>query len=399
MKRLSIFLCSLLLAAGMLSACSQSNTNTNETPSAPQTNTEQAKPPAPVEEPYEPALLTGLKKGPDYPEGQRFTAVMVNNISQTSHQQARPQAGLSAADVLVEIKVEGGITRFMALFENYKTMPRVGPVRSARDQFFQLILPFHPLYIHVGESVVQTEFKNNYGYKDFDLNGDVLSSLGHRDKEFRSRGVAVEHTYVTSGEEIANTIDKYGYESTIRPYKSTLFDFVHYDKAPRTLTGSAANEIDIVHSKNYKTYFQWDDTQQKYLMSQYSSAARAVKPSIDANNQEQLKFDNVIVLFTDIHTYPGHEAKDLQKVDYAFGGVGYYFSGGRSEEVRWQKGAADQVLRIVYNDENNTNVKINPGKTYLAVVDLDEASNFVYRAPAPVETTDPSASVSDSTTQ
>src|SRR5699024_11788210 len=59
-------------------------------------------------------------------------AVMVNNIVR-----ARPQRGLSAAQMLFEIKVEGGITRFMALFNDYNDIQEIGPVRSGRDQFFQ----------------------------------------------------------------------------------------------------------------------------------------------------------------------------------------------------------------------------------------------------------------------
>ena len=61
---------------------------------------------------------------------------------------ARPQRGLSKADILFEIKVEGGITRFMPVFTDYKTIGEVGPVRSGRDQFFRLILPWQALYIH-----------------------------------------------------------------------------------------------------------------------------------------------------------------------------------------------------------------------------------------------------------
>ena len=90
----------------------------------------------------------------------------------------------------------------------------------------------------------------------------------------------------------------------------------------------------------------------------------------------------MIVLFTDIHVIPGHEAKDLQEVDYTFGGLGYYFNGGRVEPIRWQKGAADQVLRLVNDDADLTNVKVNPGRSYIAVVDLDEAENFSYSAAA-----------------
>ena len=383
MKRfVSIFL-ALCIAAASMTACTKSPASESQPSSQAASTAQSASEPAvEEEEPYNAALLTGLEKDADYPEGRRFTAVMVNNISEGATQQARPQAGLSDADILVEIKAEGGITRFMALDENYETMPRVGPVRSARHQFFQLILPFHPMYVHVGESVVQTEYKNNYDYSDFDLNGDVLSTLGHRDSDFRARGVAIEHTYVTSGEEITKTIEQFGYDSSIEPYKSTFFDFVPYNEEPRVLTGGDATSVSVVHSAAYKTYFDWDATEGKYMMSQYSKAAGAVRPSVDANNDQQLKFDNVIVLFTDIHVIPGHEAKDLQEVDYTFGGLGYYFNGGRVEPIRWQKGAADQVLRLVNDDADLTNVKVNPGRSYIAVVDLDEAENFSYSAAA-----------------
>ena len=383
MKRfVSIFL-ALCIAAASMTACTKSPASESQPYSQAASTAQSASEPAvEEEEPYNAALLTGLEKDADYPEGRRFTAVMVNNISEGATQQARPQAGLSDADILVEIKAEGGITRFMALYENYETMPRVGPVRSARHQFFQLILPFHPMYVHVGESVVQTEYKNNYDYSDFDLNGDVLSTLGHRDSDFRARGVATEHTYVTSGEEITKTIEQFGYDSSIEPYKSTFFDFVPYNEEPRVLTGGDATSVSVVHSAGYKTYFDWDATEGKYMMSQYSKAAGAVQPSVDANNDQQLKFDNVIVLFTDIHVIPGHEAKDLQEVDYTFCGLGYYFNGGRVEPIRWQKGAADQVLRLVNDDADLTNVKVNPGRSYIAVVDLDEAENFSYSAAA-----------------
>lgn len=51
---------------------------------------------------------------------------MVNNIVA-----ARPQRGLSKADILFEIKVEGGITRFMPVFTDYKTIGEVAPSAPA----------------------------------------------------------------------------------------------------------------------------------------------------------------------------------------------------------------------------------------------------------------------------
>ena len=158
MKKILSMLLILALAASVLTACGDKPASSGGASTAPASSSE----PEPQEPPYDPAVLTGLPKGDNYPEGQRVTAIMVNNISNTSYQQARPQNGLSEADVLIEIKVEGGITRFCALYSDYRNLPEICPVRSARDQFFQLILPLQPLYVHIGESVVQTQYVKDY---------------------------------------------------------------------------------------------------------------------------------------------------------------------------------------------------------------------------------------------
>ena len=171
---------------------------------------------------------------------------------------------------------------------------------------------------------------------------------------------------------------------TRRDYTSPIFDFVNYNEPARVLTGDNALGITIEHSQSYRTYFDWDAAAGKYLMSQYSYAARDILPSTDANNGTQLSFDNVIVLFTDFDVYPdpGGSGYDLQKVDYTFGGVGYYFNGGKAEPIRWKKGSPLEALYLVDTEGNETSVKVNPGKTYLAVVDLEEAGKFSYDAGA-----------------
>ena len=111
MKRKLLVLAALLSLCVLLAACKKSD-DTISTPAS--TATSSAEPeatPEPTLPPYEANVLTGEPKGADYPEGQRITAVMVNNIVA-----ARPQRGLSKADILFEIKVEGGMTRFMPVF-------------------------------------------------------------------------------------------------------------------------------------------------------------------------------------------------------------------------------------------------------------------------------------------
>lgn len=369
MKKIFSVALILVLALSLFAGCGDKPAAPSSTP---QTNPSVVSTPEPVEPVYNPNPLTGLENDGSYPVGQRLTAVMVNNIAA-----CRPQRGLSDADVLFEIKVEGGITRFMALYADYKAMPSVGPVRSARDQFFQLILPFQPLYVHIGESVVQTQYVKDWNYEDFDLDGSQTVAIWHRDRNRLAQGFATEHTAYTSGEELTAYIEGENVDVS-RTYNSPVFDFVNYNDNPRALAGGDAVKINIVHSQSYRTYFDWDASASKYLMSQYSSSTRSVTPTNDENNGAQLGFENVLVLFTDIHTYPGHSAKDLQEVVYGVGGVGMYFNGGKCEKIRWLKGSPDQVLRFVDADGHEIPVQINPGKSYVAVVDVDEAINFTY---------------------
>ena len=92
--------------------------------------------------------------GPLAPESEvdhRPIACMIENSKR-----ARPQSGLTQADIVYEMPVEGGITRFMAIFldpEN-TNVSKLGPVRSARHYFIQQVPAFDALYAHCGASTL-----------------------------------------------------------------------------------------------------------------------------------------------------------------------------------------------------------------------------------------------------
>lgn len=375
MKKLLALILAGLITASVFTACgsSQSSSTGDAQTSQPASSSE------PEEPPYNPDPLTGLENVGQYVDGQRFVAVMVNNISNNAANDARPQWGLSEAEVLVESKVEGGITRFMALYPNVENLPeQIGPVRSARHQFFQLILPWQALYVHIGESTVQSEYRTNYEYGDLDINLDRYSFP--RDQARLATGVGSEHTAYTNSEYLTEIIEKNDID-TEREYGSTLFNFRNYNLEPRTLEGDSAVSIDVVHSSTYRTYFEYDASSGKYLMSQYSARTGQISPSVDANNNEQLAFDNVILVLADIETHPNYvgNSYDIQDVDYSSGGVGYYFYGGRVESIRWQKPTPQSVMTFTDGAGHEIPVEINPGKTYLGIVDLDMADQCMYR--------------------
>lgn len=342
--------------------------------------------PEPEPEPvYIPEYLTGLMQDADYNPNRRVTAIMINNIAVS-----RPQRGLSEASILFESKVEGGITRFMALFDDYTQLSGdVGPVRSGRDQFLRLAIPFDALYMHIGCSGITKTYIDQNEYWDRDVDGQA-KLFTYFDQARKSQGYSQEHTAFTTAAQLQEVFDKYGY-NTNYTYTGTCFDFVHYDDngGIRELTGDAATSINIVHSNSYRTYFDYDAESGKLLMSQYNSNHGAREKVIDENNGEQLSFENVLVCFADITTYPypggnvdanGNDKGDpnYQCVDLDYGGIGYYFSNGRMEPMRWFKGATSSMLRFTDMDENP--LPLNCGKSYIAFVDLDEYYNFGYTA-------------------
>jgi hypothetical protein len=72
----------------------------------------------------------------------RVLAVKVDNVGGAQ----REQAGLNSADIVYVIQVEGGLSRYLAVFDSEHAPPRVGPVRSAR----QTDIPLLAAYGHVG---------------------------------------------------------------------------------------------------------------------------------------------------------------------------------------------------------------------------------------------------------
>ena len=400
MKRLIAFAAAMLSLCLPLAACGGSSAVDSSASSAvaPTAQPTAEPTPEPTAEPYEANVLTGEKKDADYPEGQRITGIMINNIVQ-----ARPQRGLSKADILVEIKVEGGITRFMPLFVDYKDIGEFGPIRSGRDQFFQLLLPFNGLYVHEGQSVVMDEYERNYEYKDLNI-GDA-GNWGYRDNDrvnwagsTRSSGLKYEHTLYATSDDLQAVIEKRGTDMN-RTYNSTFFNFVNYNDPARDLTNSLDSAysdkygpivsdgeyVEIEHSQSYKTRFNYDAASNTYKMQMYYYPDGSWRDTIDeAAGNAQLDFTNVIVLYTDIHVYPGHEKTDLQCVEYGNGGIGYYCYGGKCEKIFWQKGSPLEALQLYYVTEDgqcsDTPLDVNVGKSYLTVVDLDDAGNFVHSA-------------------
>ena len=88
-------------------------------------------------------LLTGIDDLSKEAIGKRPVAVMVNNV-----EDALPQYGVGAADVIFELPVEGNLTRLMALYGDYTAVPDICAIRSCRYYYPAIAKGFDAFYVH-----------------------------------------------------------------------------------------------------------------------------------------------------------------------------------------------------------------------------------------------------------
>lgn len=332
---------------------------------------------APALPPYDADPLTGeAKRGRG-----RIVGVMVNNICNSARQNARPQRGLSAAPVLIESKVEGNISRLCALYSGAEGIPEVGPLRSGRDQFLQLIMPWQALYYHDGESVFCTQYVSQWDYAGLNIGGKgyfntpTHPQVAHRDP--RGGVVAYEHTEFTSGSEIRQAAQNAGIDLTY-DYDATFFPFADYRTGETVLLDGCpgGRDVTVRHSANYQSAFHYSDPDQVYRMEMYSARTGRFEAAVDELNSQQLAFENLLVCFAPIAAYPG-DSGDVQQVQYIAGGEAFYFTRGRVRPCQWSKPAPDLPLEVT---DNGQPVTFNRGRTYLAIVDEDERDAFAFNA-------------------
>ena len=380
MKKLICVIVILCLNLFLLVGCG------NETPDAPIDVTPVETPePTPVSE-TSPEPLTGRKRSDDYPTDQSPVAVMVNNFKSSYGNDAFPQWGIGDADVMYEMVTEGGITRLMAVFSDYKTMPSVGPIRSTRDAHVQLVLPYNPLIVHEGASIFAERMlgagvgADEYTPEDFSMydyrtrdaynkNPLLNTHVIEWDTELIDQGREPEAAAYTTADLLTTAVET-ALDTSGEP--SPIFNFIPYTSPARKLADGNADKMHFQFSGfgdgwgSYYTSFDYNKT-----LGAFQKTDTKGDPHIDNNTGEQLSFENVFLLFTEITPYSdqGLDVKDLTFVDLSLGGYGYYFSNGSYEKVRWLKGLPHEPLRIVDFDGHEIDVAINTGKSYIAFTD------------------------------
>ena len=300
--------------------------------------------------------LTGMPFDEDADKTARPIAVMINNLKI-----AHPQSGLSNADIIYEAVTEGGITRLMALYSDIEKIEKVGPVRSARDRFIEMMLPLNAIYVHIGSSTSASKMLNFYSYKDID--GIYLGSLAFEQNSELAKSKGPEHSWFTNKNLIKAGIEKNGITTKNNFYPA--FDFVDYGQT-RTPEDGTASAVEFAYSSYATVGFTYDSENGKYLKTAFGV------PHKDADTGSQLAFDNVVLLVTEVGIQ--EENGVLAEIDMS-DGVGYYFYGGSFEKITWEKGEPEQPL-VLYSSNGGV-LQVNTGKSYVGILDIDQLNTLV----------------------
>ena len=300
-------------------------------------------------------LLTGMPDLTPEAIGKRPVAVMVNNV-----QKALPQYGIEEADVVFEIPIEGGETRFMALYADYTQVPKICAIRSCRPYFPAFSEGFDAVYVNWGMMDEVREYVNTLGLTHYEglYNAGGLFS---RDLERKEAGYATEHTGVFDGTRLDDVMHEKNQRTDIENDKTdSAFQFVAINEM-LTPSGDACIKVDIDFGLT-EVGFKYDEATKTYL-KEFNG-----EPHIDINTGNRLAFTNVLVLETQISLAENGIHREVNW----HGGKGYYVSNGAMQEIKWSK--KNESSRLMLYDEDGNELVLNRGKIYIAVNYIGEAT-------------------------
>ncbi len=272
-------------------------------------------------------------------------AVMINNINV-----ARPlQSGLQDAYIIYEIIVEGGITRYMALFLDQDT-ERIGSIRSARHYFLDYALENDAIYVHHGQSPqAQSDFRT-LGIDRIEVNN---STTGFRDN---SLNVASEHRLFTSIGLLNNGL------GNIRTQRDNdlLLNYSIDELDLSSYVGAIpANNVTIKYSGYITNTYEYDSESGVY--KRFVNG----EEHTDYVTNKQYTFKNIITYQVDNYTLNDGENKGRQDIENIGEGTGYYISGGYAVPITWEKSSRSSQTK--YYLENGEELVVNDGNTFIQI--------------------------------
>lgn len=294
-----------------------------------------------------PSNLTGLQVDPAVNQ-RPVTGVMIENSTD-----ARPQSGLDQAGVVFEAIAEGGITRFLALFQD--TAPGyIGPVRSVRPYYLQWCMGYDCAIAHVGGSPEALKDIKSWGVKDLDqfYNSGAYHRISSR---------YAPHNMYTS-------ISKLNQLEQSKGFGAPTYTAVARKKDNASTTPNATSIDFAISGPQYNAHFDYDAATNSYARSEGGKPHNTVN---EAGAQTQIKPKVVVAL---VMQY-GLEADDHHsKYNVIGSGQAFVFQDGTVTAATWSK--PDSKSPITLTGSDNKPVALNAGQTWFTALSAANLAKY-----------------------
>jgi hypothetical protein len=266
-------------------------------------------------------------------------AIKVENLPD-----ARPQAGLDRADVVYEEPVEGGITRFIAVYQCHDA-GRVGPVRSGRTTDPKILVQFgRPVMGYAGGQGPVVRAIDRAGV--IDMNYDIAISAYTRDD---SR--PAPHNLYTS------TRSLWKAAKATEGAPTPVFSYDPEVAGP----SRKARAVHLPFSSYSDVYWTWSRTQAAWLRS------HGTVPHV-LEDGTQVRAANVVVMQVQVTSGPIVDAagNHSPEVELTGSGKAYVFRDGRMVIGRWERAALKDVTTFV--TKAGEEIALAPGVTWVELL-------------------------------
>ncbi len=281
--------------------------------------------------------------------GHRPYAIMIGNTVD-----ALPQYGISNADVIYEVPVEGSITRLMAIFQDVSGLEKIGSTRSCRHYFVYFAKEFDAIYVHYGQAI----------YAEPLLAREDIHNINGMDSSiepvafYRDDSRKAPHNVFTSEEKLAAAVAQKGYRTEYAESYQGHFKFAEDDTQVELKDGADA----LVVSPGYfinKPWFVYNEEEGVYERFAYK------QEHMDAASETQMKCKNIIVQYCNWEYADENGYLNIKTIPYGEYGVGKYITNGKMIDITWTKENEDSPAR--YFDASGNEITINQGKTWVCI--------------------------------
>jgi hypothetical protein len=333
--RLTTGLALLTAAMFVLAACTQGTDTDAPTPTTP--TGEASDDTAPEAVLGDTAPLTGLPFG-DENLNRPSLAAKVDN-----HPAARPQLALDRADIVFEELVEGGLTRYVAIWHS-DLPPEIGPVRSVRPMDPDIVSPFGGILAYSGgqqrfvEAMLRTPVESA-----------IHGQSNVNDFFYRSPDKVAPHNVIVRAVElVANFADK-------APPKQQFGYATDAATATAVTSGDEVAGFTTRFSSFQAPSWEWAASDGVFLRSQTNGAADV------ALSGQRIGATNVVSIFVDIQVI-----QDIPTTFLVGSGTGFVATGGHIVPVTWSKSSPEAVIEL--RNSAGQEVSLAPGITWVELL-------------------------------